>query len=433
MSSKLTDSSNRVSQILNRPKKVSRHVNIQSICKADEPGHKSLPCRRRNDSTQIINVISDIQPEQKSQIKENLKNLSNIGPSCFSITYEPHVQKEIKPGIKKKPSNPKSSHYKPYLAEIQPEYIDSFTRSKSLQEIKDINKKFNIVTVKKSNVNKGHIKKTIFSPIKLCDEEKFSKHFIKMVRPSRASEQLILSNIEKKPRDNLITYSPCNCCHKNDVLNKSESKNTSLSKGTKVQLHRNTSGNTRTYKRHEFKNSVSNYKCSDCSAKLFNENNSRESLDIFKKYLSQDCDCYSHRTNVNFCQEDLSNLSDSCESHSLYGEEKNTCLNCPCPLHNIIKFRHENFPDTHASPNKQTKSQPSYDTYILDDRLFPVLIQSNQKETNDIKYSKESSTPELSNLKSFVTLKPTLDPTLFPGKNRNDPKFSNHMDPFIFV
>lgn len=360
---------NRVEETLRR-----LNPNTQSYTRVIKSKHKQPSSKNKNDSSQLMTALlnNDCEPENS---RENVKNISYIGPSSHSITYLLHDLKEIKMGRSQKiqiSSQEKARQYKPYLAERQPEYVGNKHRNKSLQQIKDVNKKYNLLLGKNKLNPIQSSKGKIFSPLKLCDQGKVSKKFIDSVTPTRRVQELISASSTRGNKNHYCSTSTTLKCRD---TNKISTKSRKLPpKRIKDPLDSN-------FKQHDISETNSkydynqdlDYECSDCFCST-----------PFVEYSKQRKQKKSLRNLHNF---DKSNgPTNSCFNSN--SELEDPGKNYPCSLHNIVKFRNENYTDTHTTPTKESNSKLKLQTYIFDERLFPVLIQSkNETNRTDDKYS----------------------------------------------
>lgn len=405
----------------NRPEKTFRrfNCNIQSYNKPNKTRQKLPGIMNKNDSTQLMNSLSNKKCEPRKQ-KENRKNISHIGPFSQSITYKPHIQRDFKTGDEDILSKQKTTQYRPYLAETQPEYVgNDDSSSKSLQEIKDINKKYSSLLGKNKAKRVQLVqttKRNIFSPIKLCDERKFSRHLISRVKLTREVPQISSANAVRRRKKQLSQTSTT--FSSRDIGVKSRH---STSKKNRVPLNANASKQeiSETHSSNcRYRNNI-DYECHGCPCTPCSASFDENSRPLASRIKSKKN--VSNPENFLKCHAG----SNSCCYNSSDSEVEDPCQKCPCPLHNIIKFRNENFLDTHATPIKDTNSQSKYQTYILDERLFPVLIQSNI-DGNERSVNKDpADLVSSSTHKSFLTLRSTADSTSLQGKTNHKSNLSS--------
>ncbi|KAI5724966.1 hypothetical protein M8J77_009438 [Diaphorina citri] len=361
--------------------------------------HRKEVLRSRNDSTQIKQTLSAGQFKPISRFTTNLKNQSTVGPFSFHITQKNLVSDEAKTPKWKPQVKQNASVYKPYLAETQPEYLQTSNTDerKNLQQVKDIHKKFNILLDKKPKLCSLDSKKDKFIPLKLCDENKFSKEIFKKVRSIREDHSLITSDKVSRKKNQCskpsIIPKSCYCGQGSDTIEntfniKSRRQIPSSKRFNHLKSHD---------EKMIDKDCLSSHCQNICSSSKFQQPQS-----VYKENIYSSEDQWSSPAD-NFCLCD-----DACSEHN-YSEDE-----YPCPLHNVIKYRCANRLDTHAS-STDFKSQPQHQTYILDERLFPVPIQTKQEEearcVNNVSPPHMITDPSFHSGRSLITLKSSLGKT----------------------
>lgn len=357
-------------QCFDRP----RHPNTQSLSR----------WKMRNDSSQIKEAFTENQPQAPSRYSDNVKNQSNIKPSCLSVTY---LESNIHKPIASKSvliENPKP--YKPPLVELDPEYLTTAPiEVKNIKDFKDINRKYSTLLHKRKTKLFDKSKKFKLSPLKLCDESKLTKAIINKVKPIRKAHS-ISSNITNQTkcseneensycddRKNKCSVNNCPSCE--SILNGARFRKIMAEANENVFDGLSHQKSIRPRDTDIGTDFLANKHNSHCKKRIIS--------DLFHQRNAQNIsfqDNINYKPKTDICTDEQNNsiLSDSdsiTNDCSDYSEESNyPCKGCPCPLHNVVLYRQQNFAETHhVSPTNNSK--PCNKSYFLDDRLFPVRLR----------------------------------------------------------
>uniref|UniRef100_A0A8D8SZM8 Uncharacterized protein n=1 Tax=Cacopsylla melanoneura TaxID=428564 RepID=A0A8D8SZM8_9HEMI len=379
--------------------------------------------KQRNYSNHFREGFSDQQSLQVVQSKGNVKNQSNLGPSFLSITFKEPITDPMKHKVSCRKVGQKPYTYKPPLILSQPEYFptDKSSEGKSLEQIKHINKKYSIVVTKCKSKPSSESTKLKLNPLTLCNEDKLCRELGKQVRPLKKIHQLV--NSKGANRNNLRQLAN----GRNDKSCTSRSEMTTH----KIFKHPTT---------HDDKSIVDSNKLQLINCKCTNEDNSCKDMHNNQYYPRCFGQSSSFSTKENVClapkacccmckDSNCSTQVDQSDINKILNRIGKYTNNTSCLLHDIVEYRQKNYCETHHSSPKHSQSKPSHQTYILDERLFPVHIENDNANTHSNK-DKVHTCPSFNNAKQGIFSKPlvTLKQTQnIPQSVRFDSKlnFSN--------